>query len=52
MENNGSDFSSGEDYKPNTALANIQQRLEMMCGGKIEINLRAEGGTVVTVTIP
>ena len=52
VENDGSDFSPEEDYKPNTALSNIRQRLEMMCGGKIKIIPRKGGGTVVTVTIP
>ena len=52
VENDGSDFSTDEDYKPNTALSNIRQRLEMMCGGKIKIIPREDGGTVVTVTIP
>ena len=53
VEDNGSGFSSDDyDYKPHTALANIRQRLEIMCGGKIIINPRKGGGTVVTVIIP
>lgn len=53
VEDSGSGFSpSGDDFEPHTALANIQQRLEMMCGGKMTINPRAGGGTVVTVIIP
>ena len=52
VEDNGPGFFPAEDYEPNTALANIQQRLKMMCGGKLTINLREGGGTVVTVTIP
>ena len=53
VEDSGSGFSpSGDDFEPHTALANIQQRLEIMCGGKMTINPRAGGGTVVTVIIP
>ena len=52
VENDGSDFSPDEDYKPNTALSNIRQRLEMMCGGKIKISPRADSGTVVKIFVP
>ena len=52
IEDNGLGFELATDYKPHTALANIQQRLEMMCGGKMTINPRAGGGTVVSVIIP
>ncbi len=41
-----------ENYEPHTALANIRQRLEMMCGGKMTIRPREGGGTVVNVIIP
>lgn len=47
----GFDFKS-DDNKLHLALKNIMQRLEMMCGGKMTINLRAGGGTVVIVSIP
>ena len=40
------------DNEPHIALANIQQRLKMMCGGKMTIMPREGGGTVVKVTIP
>lgn len=52
VEDNGSGFSPVEDYKPYTALANIQQRLKMMCGGKLTIKSREGGGTMVILTIP
>ena len=53
VEDNGPGFVPvDDDRKPHTALANIRQRLEMMCGGKLTIRLREGGGTVVTVTIP
>ena len=38
--------------EPHIALANIRQRLSMMCGGKLTIEPREGGGTTVTVTIP
>ena len=41
-----------ENYEPHTALANIRQRLEMMCGGKMTIRPLEGGGTVVNVIIP
>ncbi|MBR4152579.1 MAG: histidine kinase [Selenomonadaceae bacterium] len=53
VEDTGPGFEPvDDDGKTHTALANIQQRLEMMCGGKMTIRPRAGGGTVVTVTIP
>lgn len=51
VEDNGPGFEP-TDNEPHIALANIQQRLEMMCGGKLTIFPRDDGGTVVTVTIP
>ena len=53
VEDNGSGFApADDDCEPHTALANIRNRLEMMCGGKITIRSRKGGGTVVTVTVP
>ncbi|MBR0537308.1 MAG: hypothetical protein IJK40_04090, partial [Clostridia bacterium] len=52
VENDGPDFDPANDNEPHIALNNIRQRLEMMCGGKLEIAPRPGGGTVVTVTIP
>ena len=50
VEDDGPGFAPGD--KPHTALENIRQRLEMMCGGKMKIRPRNGGGTVVNVTIP
>ena len=41
-----------DESKPHTTLTNIRQRLEMMCGGSMNITSRDGGGTVVTITIP
>ena len=46
------DQSADDDREPHLALKNIRQRLEMMCNGKMTIQPRKEGGTVVKVTIP
>ena len=52
VEDNGPgfDFSIADD--PTTTLANIRQRLEMMCGGMLEFESRRGGGTIARVTIP
>lgn len=52
VEDNGPGFAPADDCEPHTALANIRQRLEIMCGGKLTIRPREGGGTVVSVTIP
>ena len=52
VENNGTDYKPADDSEPHIALKNIQQRLEMMCHGKMTIMPRKEGGTAVKVTIP
>lgn len=52
VEDNGPGFLPADDYEPHIALANIQQRLEMMCGGKLNIYPRDGGGTVVKIFIP
>ena len=54
VEDNGPGFNPAviDTGELHTALANIRQRLEMMCDGKMTILPRTGGGTVVTVTIP
>ena len=52
VENNGLDYQPSTDNEPHTALANIHQRLDMMCKGTLKITPREGGGTVVKVTIP
>lgn len=48
----GPGFAAADDNAPHIALANIQERLKMMCGGRLEIAPRAGGGTVVKVFVP
>ena len=43
---------AGEDSETHIGLSNVRQRLELMCGGTLDIAPRPGGGTVVTVTIP
>jgi LytS/YehU family sensor histidine kinase len=52
VENNGADFSPAEDSEPHIALSNIEQRLKMMCAGKMTITAREGGGTIVKVITP
>ena len=52
IADNGRGFDPDDDSEPHTALKNIQQRLEVMCGGSLTITPNDGGGTVVTVIIP
>ena len=52
VSDNGPGFESADNDRPHIALANIRQRLEMMCGGYMTILPREDGGTVVKLTIP
>ena len=52
VENNGADFKPSDDNEPHIALSNIEQRLAMMCRGKMTISPREGGGTIVKLIIP
>lgn len=52
VEDDGPGFKPADDNEPHIALNNIRQRLELMCGGKLEISQRDGGGTSVKLTIP
>ena len=52
VSDNGPGFESTDNDRPHIALANIRQRLDLMCGGKMTILPREGGGTVVKLTIP
>ena len=52
VADNGRGFELSDDSGLGIALNNIQQRLEIMCGGTLRITPNEGGGTAVTVTIP
>ncbi len=52
VADSGPGFNPADDDEPHIALANIRERLEMMCGGALTIAQRVGGGTVVTVRVP
>lgn len=52
VEDNGPGYEDADDNKPHIALANIKERLELMCGGTMSISKRERGGTVVRIIIP
>ena len=52
VEDDGIGFDPAIADEPSTTLANIRQRLDMMCGGRLDITPREGGGTVVKATIP
>lgn len=52
VEDSGPGFSHADDNEPHIALANIRERLALMCGGTLEIATRETGGTKVTIRIP
>lgn len=52
VEDNGAGFDPAVADDPHTTLANIRQRLAVMCNGTMEITPREGGGTVVKMTIP
>ena len=52
VEDTGPGFSPADDNEPHVALANIRERLALMCSGTLEIATRDGGGTRVTIRIP
>ena len=52
VKDDGPGFDPSDSSKPHVTLTNIQNRMEMMCGGKIEILSGTGDGTLVKVTIP
>lgn len=52
VSDNGRGFTLSDDSEPHIALKNIQQRLQIMCGGNMTITPCEGGGTVVKLTIP
>jgi len=52
VEDDGIGYHPQEDGKPHTALSNIRDRLELMCGGSLTIASEPAGGTTVTINLP
>ncbi len=52
VEDTGPGFAQTDDNEPHVALANIRERLALLCGGTLSIEPRAAGGTRVTLHIP
>lgn len=52
VEDTGPGFGVNDNNEPHIALANITERLGMMCKGTLTISERKNGGTKVTVYIP
>ena len=48
----GPGFGAKDNDEPHIALANIRERLEMMCKGTLTVSEREGGGTVVKIYIP
>ncbi len=49
VTDNGCGFAPADGNEPHIALKNIRQRLDLMCGGSLNISPGEEGGTVVTI---
>ena len=52
VDDSGPGFRPADDNEPHIALANIRERLKMMCGGELTVSSRDCGGTVVAIRIP
>ena len=52
VTDNGPGCTRSDDSEPHIALANIRERIALMCGGTLEIRPGEADGTVVIVTIP
>ena len=52
VDDSGPGYRPVDDDEPHIALANIRERLKLMCNGELTISCRDCGGTVVTIRIP
>ena len=48
----GPGFRDGDSDSPHIALANIKERLQMMCKGTLKIDSTEDKGTTVTIFVP
>ena len=51
VSDNGPGFTGDENNDPHIALANIKERLELMCKGTLSIEANENGGTRVTIKV-
>ena len=51
VSDNGPGFTGDENNEPHIALANIKERLELMCKGTLSIEANENGGTRVTIKV-
>lgn len=52
VDDSGPGYLPADDQEPHIALANIRERLKLMCNGELTICRRDCGGTIVTIRIP
>ena len=52
VEDNGPGFSPAVDDKTHVGLRNVRERLDLLCGGTLEIDSPSGGGTVARIFIP
>jgi LytS/YehU family sensor histidine kinase len=52
VDDSGPGYQPVDDDEPHIALANLRERLKLMCNGDLTISRRDCGGTVVTIRIP
>ena len=52
VEDTGPGFDPAAEETPHSALDNIRQRLDLLCGGTLTIAPRDAGGTQVTIFLP
>lgn len=52
VEDTGPGFTDADDDRPHIALGNIRQRLQAMQAGRLDIEARPGGGTLVKVFVP
>ena len=52
VEDDGTRYEPSADGAAHVGLANVRERLAMMCGGTLDVAPRAGGGTLVRVFVP
>ena len=52
IEDDGTKYEPSSDGAAHVGLANVRERLALMCGGTLEIGPRTGGGTLVRIFVP